>query len=76
MVIMKIRQAPSGKQIKFYNDLIIDKRIVLSMGGRLRLMNRYSGAVQVINQEEVTRLIENQEALEQSIDAYLQLGSK
>ena len=41
------------------------------MGGRLRLIDGYYGAGNVINQEEVTRLVENQEALGQSIDAYL-----
>ena len=50
---------------------MITKRITLSMGGRLRLINGYSGAGNVINQEEVTRLIENQEALGQSKNAYL-----
>ena len=46
------------------------------MGVRLRLMNVYYGAGKVINQEEVTRLTLNQEALSQSINAYMQLGSK
>ena len=46
------------------------------MGGRLQFMNVYSGAGHVINQEDFTRLTENQEALDQSINAYLQLGCK
>ena len=46
------------------------------MGESLRLMNGYYGDGQVINQEEATRLIENQEALVQSINAYMQLVSK
>ena len=71
MVIMKISKTPIGQHIKCYNDLMLTKRITLSMGGRLRLIDGYYGAGNVINQEEVTRLVENQEALGQSIDAYL-----
>ena len=76
MVIMKIRKTPIGKQIKWYNNLMITTGIILIMGGRLWLMNVYYGSGHVINQEEVTSLIENQEALGQSINAYLRLGSK
>ena len=68
---MKNSKTPIGQQIKCNNELIITTRITLIMGGRLRLMNGYSGAGNVINQEEITRLIENQEALGQSINAYL-----
>ena len=71
MVIMNISKTPIGQQIKWYNNLMIATRINLGMGGRLRLMNGYYGTGNAINQEEVTRLIENQEALGQSIDAYL-----
>ena len=76
MVIINIRKKTIGKQIKCYNDLIITARINLGMGGRLRLINRYSGAGKMINQEEVTRLKENKKALAQSINACIQLGSK
>ena len=60
MLIMKIRQTPIGQQIKCYSDLMLTKILTLSMGGRLRLMNRYSGVSHMINQEEGTRLLENQ----------------
>ena len=76
MVIMDTRHTPIGKQIKCYNYLMITTIITLSMGGRLRLMNGYPGDGHVINQKEVTRSIENQEVLGQSINVYLQLGSK
>ena len=71
---MKIRQTYIGKHIKWHNDLMITTRINLIMGGRLRLMNGYYRAEHMINHEEVTRLIENQEALGQSINDYMQLG--
>ena len=76
MVIMKISHTPIGKPIKWYKDLMITTRITLSMGGRNRLMSIYYGDEHMINQEEVTMLIENKEALWQSIKGYLQLGSK
>ena len=75
MATMNIRQTPIGQHIKWYNNLMITKRITFSIGGRLRLMSAYSGAGRVINQEEATRLIENQEDLVQSINTYLQLGT-
>ena len=59
MVILNIIQTPIRQKIKWYNNLMVTTRITLSMGGRLRLMNGYSGAGNVLNQEEVTRLIEN-----------------
>ena len=71
MVIMNNTQTPIEQQIKWHNNLMITTRITLSMGGRLWLMNGYSGAGCVINQEGDIRLIENQEDLEQSIKAYL-----
>ena len=76
MVIMNIRKNPIGQQIKWSNNLTITTRITLSMVGRLRFMNGYSVFGGVINQEEVTIWIENYEALGQSINAYLELGSK
>ena len=73
---MKIWQTPIEQHIKWYNYLMITTRINLGMGGRLRLVNGYSRSGNVINQGEVTRLIENQEALDQSMNNYLQVGSK
>ena len=73
---MNIRQTPIGQHIKWHRNLLITTRINFSMGESLRLMNGYYGDGQVINQEEATRLIENQEALVQSINAYMQLVSK
>ena len=76
MVIVKIKHTSIGKHIIYYNYLMITTKITLSMGGKFQLMNGYYGAAHVVKQEEDTRLIENQEALDQSINAYLQLGSK
>ena len=73
---MKNSKTPIGQQIKCNNELIITTRITLIMGVRLRLMKRYSGTGHMINQEDFTRLIENQEALAQSINSYLQVGSE
>ena len=71
IMIINTIQTPNGQHIKWCNDLLITKRITLSMGGSLRLINGYYADGHINNQEEVKRLTENQEAFAHNMNAYL-----